>query len=178
MRLAALLPWVRHRQWTLSLPFKLRFLMVKRPELLKRLELRLVRAVWRWQRAVARRLGVSGPFRGGAVVFTQWFGSSLQVTPHLHGLVAEALWTPTGELVELPAPDTAEVEGILVRVLRGAQKDFSDLEAPWPFRRVRGCAVGSPATAPGARAATVTASPASRGGRRVFAARGYRGARQ
>jgi hypothetical protein len=55
----------------LSLPFKLRFLVVKRPELLKRLELRLVRAVWRWQRAVARRLGVSGPFRGGAVVFTQ-----------------------------------------------------------------------------------------------------------
>jgi hypothetical protein len=132
VRLAALLPWVRHRQWTLSLPFKLRFLVVKRPEVLKRLELRLVRAVWRWQRAVARRLGVSGPLRGGAVVFTQWFGSSLQVTPHLHGLVAEALWTATGELVELPAPDTAEVEAILVRVLRGAQKDFEDLEAPWP----------------------------------------------
>ncbi len=75
---------------------------------------------------------MSGPFRGGAVVFTQWFGSSLKVTPHLHGLVAEALWTPGGELVELPAPDTAEVEGILVRVLRGAQKDFVDLEAPWP----------------------------------------------
>ncbi len=46
--------------------------------------------------------------------------------------MAEALWTPTGELVELPAPDTADVEGILVRVLRGAQKDFEDLEAPWP----------------------------------------------
>ncbi len=132
VRLAALLPWVRHRQWTLSLPFKLRFLVVKRPELLKRLELRLVRAVWRWQRSVARRLGVSGPLSGGAVVFTQWFGSSLQVTPHLHGLVAEALWTPTGELVELPAPDTADVEAILVRVLRGAQRDFVDLEAPWP----------------------------------------------
>ncbi len=38
VRLAALLPWVRHRQWTLSLPFKLRFLVVKRPELLKRLK--------------------------------------------------------------------------------------------------------------------------------------------
>ncbi len=36
VRLAALLPWVR--QWTLSLPFKLRFLVVKRPELLKRLK--------------------------------------------------------------------------------------------------------------------------------------------
>jgi hypothetical protein len=53
---------------------------VKRPALLKRLERRLVRAVWRWQRQAARRLGVSEPLRGGAVVFTQWFGSSLQLS--------------------------------------------------------------------------------------------------
>ncbi|MCC6338238.1 MAG: transposase zinc-binding domain-containing protein [Myxococcales bacterium] len=37
VRLAALLPQVRHRQWTMSLPFCLRFVVVKRPALLKRL---------------------------------------------------------------------------------------------------------------------------------------------
>lgn len=132
MRQAALLPWVRHRQWTLSLPFSLRFGVVKRPALLKRLERRLVRAVWRWQRREARRLGVAGALRGGAVVFTQWFGSSLQLTPHLHALLPEAVWTTTGEVVELPAPDDADVEAILGRVLRLAQKDFEELEAPWP----------------------------------------------
>ena len=132
VRLAALLPQVRHRQWTMSLPFTLRFVVVKRPALLKRLEYRLVRAVWRWQRQVARRLGVVGPLRGGAVVFTQWFGSSLQLTPHLHALLPEALWTKDGEVVTLPAPDDAEVESILRRVLRGARKDFADVDAAWP----------------------------------------------
>ena len=91
MRLATLLPHVGHRQWTLSLPFTLRFQVVKQPVLLKRLEVRLVRAVWRWQRREARRQGVTAPLRGGAVVFTQWFGSMLQLTPHLV-LVPEAQW--------------------------------------------------------------------------------------
>jgi hypothetical protein len=45
VRLAALLPQVRHRQWTLSIPFSFRFVVVKRPALLKRLEYRLVASV-------------------------------------------------------------------------------------------------------------------------------------
>ena len=85
--LEAVLPRVAHRQWTLSLPFSVRFAVVKQPALLKKLEVRLVRAVWRWQRATARRLGVRKRLRGGAVCFWQWFGSSLQLTPHLHLLV-------------------------------------------------------------------------------------------
>jgi len=131
LRVAALLPHVGHRQWTLSLPFALRFLVVKRPVLLKRLEVRLVRAVWRWQRREARRLGMSGPLRGGAVVFTQWFGSSLQVTPHLHALVAEAQWERGGTVVHLPPPSDDDVAGILARVLRQAKKDFVE-DAAWP----------------------------------------------
>jgi hypothetical protein len=132
VRLVALLPPVRHRQWTVSLPFSLRLLVVKRPKLLQALESRLVQAVWRWQRQVARKLGVLGPLRGGAVVFTQWFGSMLQVTPHLHALLPEALWTEDGKGVELPAPDDADVDAILRRVLRQARKDFTDEDVPWP----------------------------------------------
>lgn len=132
VRLEALLPRVRHRQWTVSLPFSLRFLMLKRPRLLRALEARLVHAVWRWQRQVARRLGAEGPLRGGAVVFTQWFGSTLQVTPHLHALLPEAVWTADGEVVELPAPDDADVEAILLRVFRQVRKDFADEDVPWP----------------------------------------------
>jgi hypothetical protein len=49
---------------------------------------------------------MSGPLRGGAVVFTQWFGSSLQVTPHLHALVAEAQWEAVAHGFSLHA-DTA-----------------------------------------------------------------------
>ena len=39
------------------------------PALLKRLEVRLVQAVWRHQRATAKRLGARGPLGGGGVCF-------------------------------------------------------------------------------------------------------------
>ncbi|MFO0476238.1 MAG: transposase, partial [Alphaproteobacteria bacterium] len=100
--------------------------------LLKRLEVRLVRSVWRWQRRAARRLGVSGTLRGGSVVFTQWFGSSLQLTPHLHALVAEAQWASGGEVVHLPPPSDDDVAAILARVLRQAKQDFAEADAAWP----------------------------------------------
>ena len=77
---------VTHRQWTLSLPMSARFQVVKQPALLKSVEVRLVQAVWRQQRATGKRLGMRGPgpLHGGAVCFWQYFGSSLQLTPHLH----------------------------------------------------------------------------------------------
>ncbi|PZQ86293.1 MAG: hypothetical protein DI534_16705 [Leifsonia xyli] len=124
---------VRHRQWTLSLPMAARFHVVKQPALLKRLEVRLVQAVWRHLRATARRLGTRGVLRGGAVCFWQYFGSSLQLTPHLHLLVPEALWTDEGEVVPLPAPDDEEVTAVLARVLRQARRDWASLDAVWGF---------------------------------------------
>jgi Transposase zinc-binding domain len=93
-----------------------RFQVVKKPGLLKRLEVRLVQAVWRRQRATAKRLGTSTKrLRGGGVCFWQYFGSSLQLTPHLHLLVPQALWTPDGEVVTLPPPDDGEVRPVLER---------------------------------------------------------------
>ena len=114
--------------------------MVKKPVLLMRLEVRLVRAVWRGQRREARRQGVTAPLEGGAVVFTQWFGSMLQLTPHLHVLLAEAQWRTTslgeqhgsGEVVEVAPPTDDDVAAVLARVLRQAKKDFADLDAAWP----------------------------------------------
>lgn len=125
------LPRVAHRQWTLSLPMAARFQVVKQPALLKRLEVRLVQAVWRLQRATAKRLGVCGPLRGGAVCFWQYFGSSLQLTPHLHLLVPEAQWTEVGEEVAVPPPDDAEVRAVLARTLRQAGADWEALDAAW-----------------------------------------------
>ncbi len=91
-----------------------------------------MRAVWRWQRREARRLGVTAGLQGGGLNFTQWFGSSLQLTPHLHLLVPEAMWKPDGEAVLLPAPSDVDVMAVLTRVLRQVKKDFADAEAPWP----------------------------------------------
>ena len=130
--LESVLPRVAHRQWTLSLPFKVRFNVVKKPKLLKRLEVRLVKAVWRWQRGEARRHGTKGPLTGGGICFWQWFGSSLQLTPHLHLLVPEALWQEDGTVVPVAPPGDEDVTRILARVLRAAKKDWADLEAAWP----------------------------------------------
>jgi hypothetical protein len=132
VQVESLLPRVAHRQWTLSLPYVLRLPVVKCPALLKRLEVLLVRAIWHAQRVKARRQGASGKLKGGGVCFWQWFGSRLQLTPHLHLLVPEAVWTASGELVTVPPPDTAEVEGILRRVLLGAKRHWPENEAVWP----------------------------------------------
>ena len=132
VHLEALLPRVAHRQWTLSLPFAVRFQVVKKPKLLKRLEVRLVKAVWRWQRREARRHGARGELTGGAICFWQWFGSSLQLTPHLHLVVAEAQWEEDGTVVPVAAPSDEDVARILARVLSQTKKDWASLEEAWP----------------------------------------------
>ncbi len=178
--LEAVLPRVAHRQWTLSLPFSVRFAVVKQPALLKKLEVRLVRAVWRWQRATARRLGVRKRLRGGAVCFWQWFGSSLQLTPHLHLLVPEALWYEDGEAMHLPPPDEADVVAVLQRTLRQAMRDWENLDAAWAedeyeglqrraIQEEKGCRCRKP---------SCPASPPARGRcPRLFTSRRHRGAR-
>ncbi len=77
---------------------------VKRPSLLKTVERALVKSVWRWQRALSRQLGAEGRQVGAAVAMTQWFGSSLQLTPHLHVLVPEAVWSAMVQRRTLRAP--------------------------------------------------------------------------
>ena len=132
LRLEAQLPEVAHRQWTLSVPRGLRLAVVKRPGLLKVVEKALVRAVWRWQRGTAKGLGVTGPLQGAATAFSQWFGSSLQLTPHLHVLVPEAQWRAEGEVVELPPPDDADVEAVLERLVRQLRAALADVEGALP----------------------------------------------
>jgi hypothetical protein len=81
----------------------LRFHVVKQPGLLKRLEGRLVHALWRLQRATARRLGHEGTHTRGAVCFWQYFGSSPQL---------RALQTPLPiDLPKRPARRLATAHG-------------------------------------------------------------------
>ncbi len=91
--LGEVLPHVPYRQWTLALPFGLRFLLVKEPKLLRLVERRLVESIFRWQRRRARALGARGKRLGGAVCFAQLFGSVFQLSPHLQLLAAEGVWS-------------------------------------------------------------------------------------
>lgn len=130
--LADILPRVGYRQWTLTLPRALRWVVRKQPALVRLVEREAVRAVWCRQRARAKQLGVSGPLTGGAVGFLQLFGSALQLSPHLHVLVPEGLWSDAGELVVLPPPDDGEVEAVLHRLLRRLRAALAEVEGLWP----------------------------------------------
>ena len=129
--LMEVLPKVGFRQWTLSLPFALRWPVVKAPKLLRALERCLTRAIFRAQRAQAKRLGEAGKAQGGAVCFVQWFSSTLALQPHLHLLVPEGVWSG-GVFRELPRPTQEELEAVLARTLAQAKRTFEALDAPWP----------------------------------------------
>ena len=82
------LPPVPVRQWVLTLPFALRYLVAFDADLLADVRRRFVRAVFRFQRAQARRHGIN-PAEPGAVVFVQRFGTLHTECryAHAHGLV-------------------------------------------------------------------------------------------
>jgi hypothetical protein len=115
------LPHTPFRQWTLSFPIQIRWLLMRDTKLLSSVLNLFMRALFTYQRRVARRLGVTGKLECGAVCFTQFFGSALQMTPHFHVLVPEGLWAKADRTVapvfhELPSPSTEEVERLLLKI--------------------------------------------------------------
>ena len=82
------LPHVPYRQWTLSFPHRVRWVLLKDVGLLSDVLTLFLRAVFALQRRRARRQGLRGG-QAGAVSFIQFFGSALQVTPHFHSLVPD-----------------------------------------------------------------------------------------
>src|SRR5262249_28656751 len=85
------LPDVPYRQWVLSLPRPLRFLLAYRPQLVRPVLQMFLRAVFVWQRRKVRRAGVVGG-RPGAVTFIQRFGSPLNLNIHCHALLPDGVF--------------------------------------------------------------------------------------
>jgi len=84
------LPHAPVRQWVLSCPYRIRFLLASspRPRTAVRGILTRTRLAWLEQRA----LRASAPeltARSGAVVFAQRFGSALNLSRHFHALVLD-----------------------------------------------------------------------------------------
>jgi hypothetical protein len=133
LHLNEVLPRVAFTQWTLLvLPIRVALPAGQgEPKLWRKVERRLVEAIFSWQRHRAKELGAQGKRVGGAVCFTQWFGSALQLQPHVHGLVAEGIWND-GVFMELPAPSPEEVEAVLERALAQLLPDFESRGAAWP----------------------------------------------
>jgi hypothetical protein len=89
------LPAVPVRQWVLTLPFRLRFVLAFDRELCRAVRAVFLDTVLGALRRRARRQGVRDG-RGGAVVCVQRFGGALNLNVHFHALVLDGVYEPAG----------------------------------------------------------------------------------
>ncbi len=112
------LPPVAVRQWVLTLPVQLRFLIAWRPKLIGLTLTLFLRALFAWQRRCARRQGIAKPLCG-AVTCIQRFGSALNLNRHFHTLVPDGMFSEdsdgTVQFHSLPPPSVPDLERIARR---------------------------------------------------------------
>jgi hypothetical protein len=135
------LPHVPVRQWVLSLPHRVRFLLAYDADICRDVRAIFVRSVLAWVKARARHTGAPNG-RGGAVCFVQRCDSALRVDPHFHVVVLDGVYrlgddgSVTFAEISAPTPqDLARlVPGVRARITRHLERaraladDALDLE--------------------------------------------------
>ena len=113
-----LLPEAGYRQWVLSVPWTLRYMMARDPKLLSMVLDIFLRAIFANQRRRARALGINAP-RTGAVTFVQRFGSALNLNVHFHNLTPDGVFSDhsadTLTFHPLPPPSDDDVLAVATR---------------------------------------------------------------
>jgi len=121
----AVLPHVPVRQWVLTLPYRLRYLLAYNHGLCRAVLAVHVRAVLGFYRRRARRRGVRDG-RGGAVTVIQRFGGGLRLNVHFHSLLLDGVFAEgaDGRLAFHPAepPSDEDVARLLATIRRRVQR--------------------------------------------------------
>jgi hypothetical protein len=125
------LPEVPIRQWVLTFPYPIRFLLAYRPELLRAVRRIFVRTLFSFLRRRARDAGLDA-VRPGAVVVVQRFGSALNLNVHLHALVLDGVFeTPrhgtAPRFHALEILEDRDVERVLARIQRRVLRHLEKL---------------------------------------------------
>jgi hypothetical protein len=119
------LPHVPVRQWVLSLPHRLRYLLAYHHPLCRAVLGVAVRAVLGFYRRRAQRRGVPDG-RSGAVTVIQRFGGGLQLNVHFHTLVLDGVFAEGSDgALEFHAaepPSDAEVGRLLATIYRRVRR--------------------------------------------------------
>ena len=89
-------PEVAMRQWVLSFPYKLRFLMAFNQKLTSQALSIFIKEISRYQKAKAREIGFAMA-KAGAVTFIQRFGSALNLNVHFHTLIPDGVFHKQGD---------------------------------------------------------------------------------
>ncbi len=84
-------PAVPVRQWVLTLPPRVRYVLAWNHDLCRAVVAVYLRAVLGWVRRAARRRGVPEG-RSGAVAIVQRFGSALKLNVHIHAMVMDGVF--------------------------------------------------------------------------------------
>ena len=112
-------PPVAVRQWVLSLPHRVRYLLAWDHALCRAVVAVYMRAVLGFLQRRAGEPGVRNG-RSGAVAFVQRFGAALNLNVHVHALVIDGVFTedPDGTVTfhPLPPPGDDEVAAVLAIV--------------------------------------------------------------
>jgi hypothetical protein len=132
------IPRVPVRQWVLTLPHALRAKIAFDPALTTVVLREFIAAVSAWLRRRARRLGIRGPLKTGAVTVIQRFNSAIELSPHLHALVLDGLYSfPAGckpVFHPTPSPTDEDIAHVAAAVFRRVERKLADRE-PSPGQR-------------------------------------------
>ena len=115
-----LFPYVAVRQWVLTVPFRRRWLLARRPELAGGVLKVALREVSRWLRGTS---GLRGG-RTGSVTATQCFGSALNLNLHFHVLALDGLYFEDergGLTFRRVQPRQADVDALVATIARAAE---------------------------------------------------------
>jgi hypothetical protein len=99
----------------------------------------LIGAVSFWLRRRARRLGIHGALKTGAVTVIQRFNSALDVSPHFHALFIDGVYSLAPGHNPLfhptPAPTDDDVANIVAAIFRRVERKLADREPTARQRR-------------------------------------------
>ena len=113
-------PAVPVRQWVLTPPMQLRFLLAWRPKLIGLTLTLFLRSLFAWQRRRTRRQGISKPLCG-AVTCIQRFGSALNLNLYFHTIVPDGVFFEDSEgnvlFHPLPPPTVHDLEKLARRLI-------------------------------------------------------------
>jgi len=114
------LPEARYRQWIVTLPIALRYWVATNRLLMGQIHKIITGTIIDYYEHRAKEDGIANS-KGGFVTFIQYFGSALQLTPHLHVLAVDGVFTKAKEedkpvYHRLKAPATEEVGEVLNKI--------------------------------------------------------------
>jgi len=116
------LPDVPVRQWVLSVPFELRFLLASNAQAFTALTRIFMEETLAWYRRRAVEIGISRG-QGGAVSVQHRFGGALNLNCHVHAAVIDGVFTrddpdERATFHSVPAPDPFALGDVIERVYK------------------------------------------------------------